>query len=346
MPSSVPPTVVVTENPLPVRRHWGRWTVIILLVFALAVSLLGNAWLSFQHSLYYAGNQPPAERFREGNPGSTAKIARISIQGTISPPFTGRILKALKRAKEDPEVRGVLVIIDSPGGLVADSHEIYHRLQEISKTKPLTFSMRRLAASGGLYVAMGGGPQAKIFAEPTTWTGSIGVIIPRYDISGLGEKIGVKSDSLKTGEFKDTLNPLRPMTPRETELWRVIMADAFDRFIGVIASNRPGLNLEQVKSLATGQIFTAEQAQKNGLVDQIGYEEDALASLKEQLKLKEVRVIEYHFPIGLIDLVAPTVEAVDPEARLHAALDRATPQPYYHCAVQNLLIELPALHFP
>ena len=103
-----------------------------------------------------------------------------------------------------------LLVIDSPGGLVTDSHQIYHRLQKLQKEKPVNVQMKRMAASGGYYIAMGAGPKAKIFAEPTTWTGSIGVILPRYDFSKIAEQYGVASDPIKTGPYKDSLNPLRP----------------------------------------------------------------------------------------------------------------------------------------
>ncbi len=174
------------------------------------------------------------------------------------PPFTERILKSLERAEDDPEVRGVLLIVDSPGGLVADSHQIYHRLTRLREKKPVAVSMRRMAASGGLYVAMGAGPQGMIFAEPTTWTGSIGVIIPRYEISELAEKVGVEPGSLKTGELKDSLNPIRPLSEQEIKVWNEILAESLDQFIDVIDQNRDTLDNAEVRELATGQVYTAK----------------------------------------------------------------------------------------
>src|SRR5207248_4028218 len=106
----------------------------------------------------------------------------------------------IKKAKEDANVKGVLLAVDSPGGTVTDSHKIYHQLKELSEKKPVFVSMGSLAASGGYFVAMGAGTQAKIYAEPTTWTGSIGVIIPHYEVTELAEKAGIKALPLKTGE--------------------------------------------------------------------------------------------------------------------------------------------------
>lgn len=321
------------------RRTW-------LLAVLLLASLVVNAVFWARYDRYYAGAEPPAERYREGDRDSEAKIVRIEIAGTISPPFTGRTLRAIERAEEDAAVKGVLLVVDSPGGLVADSHQIYHRLERLREKKPVFVAMQRFAASGGLYVAMGAGPEGLIFAEPTTWTGSIGVIIPRYDLSGLAEKVGVDSDSLKTGELKDSLNPFRPLSEKESEVWRAILDDAFGRFVGVIADNRKALDEEKVRALATGQIYTAGQAVASGLVDRIGFEEDAVAALNDRLKLSSSRVVEYEFPTGLIDLIAPAATAADPGRRWEAALDRAVPKALYHCGGHSLTAELPLLSVP
>lgn len=334
------PTSTTTRR----ARKWRRrfWFAAILFVASLIVNLV--FWSKYDS--YYAGAKPPAEKFYDGDRAAEAKIARIEVIGTISPPFTARILSALERAEDDDDVKGVLLVIDSPGGLVADSHEIYHRLEMLREKKPVVVSMKRLAASGGLYVAMGAGPEGLIYAEPTTWTGSIGVIIPRYDLSGLAEKLGVESDSLKTGPLKDSLNPFRPLSEQDQVVWKAILADSFDRFIDVIASNRNALTEEEVRELATGQIYTANQALDSGLIDKIGFEEEALAALQTKLSLKEARVIEYQFPIGLLDLLMPAAEAVDPQMQADAALERAVPKAMYHCGGHGLPVGLPLLQFP
>lgn len=318
--------------------RWRRraWFLAVLLVISAIVNLV--FWQRYDS--YYAGSEPPEERFVEGDPGAEAKIARIAIRGTIMPPFTGRILKSLERAASDPAVRGVLLVIDSPGGLVADSHEIYHQLEKLRDKKPVVVSMRRIAASGGLYVAMGAGPDGLIFAEPTTWTGSIGVIIPRYEFTELAEKIGVEPGSLKTGPMKDSLNPIRPLTDKERQVWNAILDVAFERFIGVIADNREQLDETEVREMATGQIFTAEQALDLGLIDRIGFEEQALATLMKELELTEARVIEYEFPGGLLDLLLPAAAAANPQLRLKAALDQSAPRALYHCGGPTLSTEL------
>ena len=311
------------------KRSWRRRAVWALLLF----SLFLNVCLYALWQQYLAPPNRPQEKFHSGAVLAEDKIAVVSVTGTIMPQFTDRVLKAIRRAGEDDRVRGVVLAVDSPGGLVADSHKIYHELQKLKDKKPVYVVMERMAASGGVYVAMGAGPDAPIYVEPTTWTGSIGVIIPRYNLAGVTEKLGVKVEPLKTGPFKDSLSPFRDMSEEDRALWTVIMNDAFERFIQVIDENRKGLDAEAVRELATGQIFTAEQALSNGLVDRMGYLEDAIDDLKEQLGLDRVRVVTYASPATLLELVmgaaAPSRQS---EAGWNAILEGTVPRAMYYTA--------------
>jgi protease-4 len=273
---------------VPVRR--GGWIVRLLLI-GLILSIVWNFVLYSSYEQYFAASAGPRETYHSGDRLSTNKIALLEMRGTIMPPFTERLRKAIKEAREDDGVKGVVLVIDSPGGLVADSHQIYHDLKQLREQKPVYVAMQRLAASGGYYIGMGAGPEGRIFAEPTTWTGSIGVIIPRFDLTELAQQAGVESDPLKTGELKDALNPFREMTPREREVWTAIMNDSFERFLQVIDENRMALDAEETRALATGQIYTAEQALKNGLVDEIGFQEEAVEALKKKLELSDARIV-------------------------------------------------------
>ena len=241
-------------------------------------------------------------------------------------------MKQIQRAHDDDDVTGVLLSIDSPGGLVADSHTLYREIQKLAETKPVYVCMKRIAASGGLYIAMSGGVESKIFVEPTTWTGSIGVIIPRYNASGLTEKIGVTSDSLKTGPLKDSLNPFRDLSDLDREVWDAILDDAFGRFIGVIADNRPTLSEADVRTLATGQIYTATQAVDNGLADEFGYEEDAIAALASQAGFTDnnYNAVEYSAPNAWLDYVVSSAEA--PRSPLEEMLNASVPRAMYYCS--------------
>ena len=297
----------------------------------LGASVLFNVSLFSAYREYFASTEPPQERFHSGTAGSSNKIAILSVEGTIMPPFTERLLKQIEHVTKDDKVKGVLLVVDSPGGFVADSHEIYHRLQLLEEKKPIFVQMKRMAASGGYYIAMGAGAKGKIFAEPTTWTGSIGVILPRYDISKLADKIGIASEPLKTGEFKDALNPFRPMTDNERKLWENILDQSFQKFIEVIDKSRDGLDVDGVKALATGQIYTADDALKNKLIDQIGYEEDALKALQAQLQLDTVRVVRYQAPKTLMEQLLG-VQAKPPLDPWRAVVEASVPRAMYLCS--------------
>ncbi len=278
--------LVVVQQAAP-RRRWRTWLLFLVLLISVGFNLL----LYSAYHTYLGAGEGVVERFYSGDLAAPDKIALVYVEGTITPPFTGHILKAVEQAETDDHVKGVVLVVDSPGGLVADSHEIYHELRKLNteRHKPIYVSMRRLAASGGYYVSMGAGPDGVLFAEPTTWAGSIGVIIPHYDAAGLADRVGVKDDSLKTGKFKDTLSLFRPISPAEKDLWKPILDDSLDRFVQVIAGSRKMLDVKQIRELATGQIFTSNQSKEKKLIDKIGYLDDAIEALKTKLQLSHVR---------------------------------------------------------
>jgi protease IV len=318
------PVVVVQQPP---RGRWGTR----LLFLVLVISVVFNLVLFARYHSYLGTGTSVVERFYSGDLEAEDKIALIEVSGTIMPPFTGHVLKAIEQARDDQHVKGVILIVDSPGGLVADSQEIYHQLRLLNqeKKKPIFVSMRRLAASGGYYVSMGAGPDGTIFAEPTTWTGSIGVIVPHYDLSGLADKLGIKEDSLKTGPYKDTLTLFRPVSEADKKLWDPILSETLDRFVSVIVGSRKGLDSKQVHELATGQIFTATQAKEKKLIDQIGYLEDTVEALKKKLNLSSVRVVKYEPPPGLLDTLLSSTESSNPKSQWQTLVEAAVPRPYY-----------------
>jgi protease-4 len=320
--------VYIERRPESFWSRPGRW----LLRGLLVASLVVNVYFAAAYHEYFAAVDGSEERFHSGSEFAPDKLAIIHVTGTIMPPFTSHVLKSIKQARDDEAVKGVLLVVDSPGGLVTDSHQIYHDLAELRQKKPVVVSMRSMAASGGYYVAMGAGREGKIFAEPTTWTGSIGVIIPRYEFKELAEKLGVHSKPLKTGEFKDALSPFRDLSEREAEIWNNILQQSFERFLKVIADNRPKLDLFFFNYMATWEIYTADDALENGLIDAIGYEEDALQELKQQTQLKDARVVTYHSPPALLDLVLGSAQARDPLAPWKAMLESTVPRAMYFCS--------------
>lgn len=332
-----------TTVPPPPKAARGRWRRVIwrsvgaLTLLALCISLVMNWMLYEQTQDYFAATEPPHERFHSGDVDSDERILLLRVRGTIMPPFTEQIRRRIKRASEDERIKGILLSIDSPGGLVADSHQIYHDLTKLREEKPVFVSMRRIAASGGYYIAMGSGPEGRIFAEPTTWTGSIGVILPRYDISEFAREHGIKSDSLTTGKFKETLSPLKELKPEERELWDTILGESFQRFKQVIADNRPDLSMDDVAVHATGQIFTASQAVERGLVDEIAFEEEAIEKLKSHLGLEEARVVTYEFTPSWYEVLTGYLSAQSKASPWEQLMEASVPRALYYCSWSPLV---------
>jgi protease IV len=331
-----PRTIVVQQPP---SSRWLMWVLLALLMFSLLLNFLLTISLAFSGS----DSEGPGETYVSGTAGK-GKLVILEVSGTIMPPFTERWLKTIEAIKEDESVDGVLLRVDSPGGLVADSHQLYHALNELREETelPVFVSMARIAASGGYYIAMGAGPDARIFAEPTTWTGSIGVMIPHYDVSGLGEQIGVESKPLTTGPFKDSLNPFKELTEGERQVWEAIMEDAFDQFKRVIDVGRANLDPAAIDKLATGQVYTANQSLANGLIDQIGFQDDAIDALAAMLNLDDPEVVKYEYPPTLAELLLGNVRPPEVSTPWQLLLDASVPRAMYLCG-WHAGVRIPAL---
>ena len=316
---------VVLHNHVKAGRPWWFWLMLTLLLLSLlAVGVLLATVGSLLSGQSDAGSV--VERYESGGRLSADKVAIIEIVGTIMPPFTAGQIQKIEHARDDEAVKAVLLRVDSPGGFVADSHQIYHKLRELSAEKPVYVSFGRIAASGGYYVAMGAGPEGKIFVEPTTWTGSIGVIIPRYEAKDLAAKVGVDVEPLVTGPHKDALSPFKDLDGEERAIWDSILADAFEQFKTVIKDGRP-LSEAEIDAVATGRIFTAKQALAENLVDETGFEEDAVAALAEAAGLTDPKVVRYASPPSALDLLLGVrSDPPSPATMLGKAL---TPAPYY-----------------
>ncbi len=199
------------------------------------------------------------------------KVAVIPISGLISD--SEPVVESLKKFGKDDSVRAIVLRIESPGGGVGPSQEIYEEVKKVRAKKPVLASMGALAASGGYYVACAA---QRIYANPGTMTGSIGVVMPFVNVKDLVEKIGVKGMTVKSGAFKDIGSPLRDMTPQERDLLQGVVDNVHLQFVNAVAEGR-NLNREDVLRIADGRIFTGEQAKGLGLVDVIGNLEDAIA---------------------------------------------------------------------
>ncbi|MGE4004207.1 MAG: signal peptide peptidase SppA [Planctomycetaceae bacterium] len=329
-PPPWPKTIVIQQRSF-------LWLAAVLL-FLLLISGLVNLGLFITVAQQSSDPSAPVETYVSGDATAEEKLALLEVEGTIMPPFTERWIKAVQTIAEDDAVKGVVLRIDSPGGLVADSHQIYHALSELRRETeiPIYVSMARIAASGGYYIAMGAGPEGRIFAEPTTWTGSIGVIMPRYNAAELAAKVGVEADPLVTGKFKDTLSPLRDMTEEERKLWQEILNDSFVQFKDVILEGRTNLDQAKLDELATGQVFTARQAKDNGLLDEIGFQEDVVAALAEKLGLEDPMVVRYEHPLSLFEMLTGATAAKATPAPWEQLLSPQVPHALYYCGSPGL----------
>src|SRR5688572_27226379 len=191
---------------------------------------------------YYTPEDMPEEKYHSLEKHAGKKIAIIDISGAIYDEEDGFVKKQIDRVRDDPDVVAVVARINSPGGTVTGSDYIYHHLRELVENRkiPLVVSMGSICASGGYYVAMAAGSQPDaIFAEPTTWTGSIGVIIPHFDLSGTISELRIKDDSIASGPLKQMGSPTRPMTEQERKLLQELVNDGFGRFKEIVLSGRP-----------------------------------------------------------------------------------------------------------
>lgn len=264
-------------------------------------------------SEYFDTSGGITEKFHSGDQQASDKIAVITLKGVIME-GDGFVKRQIDRVREDDDVKAIVLRVDSPGGTVTGSDYMLHHLKKLREEKtvdgkpmPLVVSMGSFATSGGYYVSMAVGDQEKsIYAEPTTTTGSIGVIIPHYDITGLMERFDIKDDSIVSHERKQMLSMTRKISDDQRAILQAYIDETFERFKGIVVEGRPQFasDEEALNMLATGEIFTAGQAQKLGLVDELGFIEDAVKRARELAGLSDIetRVVEYERPPSFLDL--------------------------------------------
>jgi len=250
--------------------------------------------------------RPLREETVEGE--GKAKILLMDISGVLadetgsvvlgSPPprvpIVARVREELQKATEDENVKALIVRINSPGGTITASDLIYREI-DVFKTRqkiPVVAIMMDVAASGGYYAALAGDT---IMALPTTVTGSIGVVMLTVNAQGLMEKIGVAPLAIKSGAMKDAGSPFRPLTEQERTVFQSVIDQMYGRFVSLIVRSRK-MSEEKVRAAADGRIYTAEQAKALGLLDEIGYMEDAVAAARTAAGVADARVIMYHRP--------------------------------------------------
>jgi protease-4 len=277
------------------RALGARWLVL-LLPAALTACI--------QVTLPVGGVSPLRESVVDGKRGP--KIVMIEIDGAIRDQdeagafgigsregTVARVRSELELARDDEEVKALLLRINTPGGTVTASDIVYREITRFKQERnvPVVAQLMGVATSGGYYVAMSADA---IYANPTTLTGSIGVIFVSVNVAGLMEKLGIEDQTIVSGPDKDTGSVLRRMRPDERAQLQGVITQLSSRFQEVVAQGRPGLSRERIRELADGRVYTAEQAKEAGLVDAIGYLEDGIAEAKRRAGLSEARVVTYH----------------------------------------------------
>ena len=333
-------------------RHKSGWLLRCLgwLGWLLAAVILAAFFVQrYQTSEYFNSDRGISEQFHSGNERGEDKIAIITIAGVIQDGH-GYVKRQIDRIRDDDNIKAVVVRINSPGGTVSGSDYIYHHLKKLrdERNLPVVVSMGSIAASGGYYVAMAVGDQEDaIFAEPASTTGSIGVIIPHYNVAGLMESYKIEDDSIMSNPRKDMLSITKRLPEDERELLQGYVDESFERFKGIILEGRPvfrSLNEppEQPdakikiadksgdRDLATGEVFTAAQAKKFGLIDRIGFLEEAIERAAEIAKvdLQQTRVIKYSQP-GVWFELPYLNQAPNGQIDINSLFELSTPRAYY-----------------
>jgi protease IV len=334
-PSAAIPVLQVT----PVHRSSWGWFWRLLFAFVLFISLTINflMLLLIMIGLGIYGSDASDEtgsalfeHLHSGDAKASDKIAIVDVDGVLVEGMTGFAQKQIDRAARDKHVKAVVLRIESPGGSITASDDLHHRLIELrdgnaskaTAAKPIIVSMGSLAASGGYYIAM---PAKRLFAEQTTMTGSIGVYAALPNVKELGDKIGFKLLVIKAGEVKDSGSPFADMTPKERTMWQHLVDESYLQFLHVVEVGRPELKgklqedvhinetlpirttqgmekkVDLTRYRADGGVYTSAEALKLGLVDQIGYLDDAIEAARSAANLgTSFKSIRYERPHTLL----------------------------------------------
>lgn len=262
------------------KKKGSKKPIIIFLIILLAVILMG--WIL--SSMTKNGDSAPKENH----------ITILHVEGTIQPDSYGSydysqswLLEQIEKARLDDKNKGLILFINTPGGTVYETDEVYLELLEYKESgKPYYVAMGSQATSGGYYMAA---PADKIYANRNCWTGSIGVTLGTfYDISELLDKYGIKTETITSGDNKAMGSSVEPMTKEQKEIFQSLVDEAYEQFVGIVADGR-NMTVKEVKKLADGRIYTAQQALNNGLIDEIGTLEDTVSAMMADYDLHDCK---------------------------------------------------------
>ena len=249
--------------------------------------------------------QPLREQTVEGT--GAGKVLLMDLSGVISEEplvslgaqaprvsLLARVREELKKAEDDDRIQALVVRINSPGGTATASDILYRELSTFKARKkiPVVAAIMDVGASGGYYVALAADT---IVAHPTTVTGSIGVVMLTLNAEGLLQKVGIAPLAIKSGAKKDMGSPFRGLSDEERQIFQGVIDDLYGRFVSLIAKERR-MPEDKVRAFADGRIYTARQAKELGLVDRVGYLEEAVEAAKQAARLSDARVVMYHRP--------------------------------------------------
>ncbi|MGM8213168.1 signal peptide peptidase SppA [Virgibacillus sp. W0430] len=298
-----------------------RWLAILLAAALLFISI------GFRFATSVASDQfenlfaPQESLFTENVlvEGMGDKVVVLNVNGVIQDlgenPFMSTLtynhkqfLQMIEAAGADPSIDGIILQVNSPGGGVVESAEIYEKIVEIQTEheKPIYVSMGNTAASGGYYIAA---PADKIVAHPATITGSIGVIMESINFADLAEKYGVDFNTIKSGEFKDIMSASREMTDEERQILQTMIDEIYNDFVDVIVDGR-GMTEAKVRELGDGRIYTGKQAVNNGLVDDLGTLDDTINMMIEDYDLSGAQVVEYDSELGFWGMLGISMKSI------------------------------------
>jgi len=250
----------------------------------------------------------------------TSEAGRSAFGGTKEPGMLAEVREELDRARRDRNVKAIVVRINSPGGWVTASDTLYHEFKRFKSETGVKVIAHFLdtGTSGAYYAALAAD---RITAQPTSITGSIGVIMLRIDATGLMQKIGVQTLEIASGENKGMGSPFRPITAEEKKIFQSMIDNLYGRFVGVVADERK-MAADRVRQLADGRIYTSQEAKDAGLIDDIGYLEDAFMQARKLANLERAKIVTYLRPgeyrsniysmnlinINLSDLAGPGIK--------------------------------------
>jgi protease-4 len=308
MPPGMPPMPPMMPPPMfmqpPKERSFARAIFMTLATTIFGLSLAANVYLLLFSGLMAGGTSGRQTTIIDGDP--MQRVAVIPVSGIIMNDASQQFARFMKMAEADNNVKAVVLEIDSPGGTVTASDEMHHRIMEFKKARPgvqVIASMGSLAASGGYYIACAAD---HVYAQPTTMTGNIGVLFPRYNVSRLADKWGIEETTLhSTGaDYKNAGSMFKPDNPKETKYFQDIIDKSFTQFKTVVKNGRGPKLTKSLDEIANGQIYLGPDALSLGLIDTLGYLDDACAFAAKTAGLKKMQVVRYHNPPSLFEAFA------------------------------------------